>query len=139
MLKLFPFFLVLVILPVGACPRDFGQLASRLAKDLHHYINRSYTKFAIPVYAQTVSLPELEPLPVQEADPSIQQLFLKITHRRSGELQLESQSYWLFLVSTPQGWRLAMAFTRVGEAPPIDVSEGAVADAVKAWLRDNCR
>jgi hypothetical protein len=129
----------LIALPLQACSPNFADLTIALSQDLHHYLNRSYTKFGIKTYAQVVSFPDREPLPIRDPDPQVKQLFLTITHRQSGELSLQNQTYWLFWVDTPQGWKLAMAFTRVGTAPPIDVSDGAVADAVRTWLRDKCR
>lgn len=128
----------IVCLPLRACPVDFKELTDTLSNDLHHYLNRSYTKFNIKTQAQVVSFPDREPLAIKEPDPTIRQAFLTITHRRSGKLETENQTYWLFLVETPQNWKLAMAFTRIGNAPPIDVSDGAVADAVRTWLRDKC-
>lgn len=138
MTKFFSLLPLTFALPLGACPQDFAQLTQVLSRDLHHYLNRSYTQLGMGLQAQTVSFPELSPLPIQEVDPSVKQLFLTVNHRRSGELRVEPQTYWLFLVQTPKGWRLAMAFTRVAAAPPIDVSDGALATAVRTWLRDNC-
>ena len=133
--SLFPF---LLSFPLKACPPDFTSLTSALSQTLQPYLNRSYSKYGIKTHAQVVSFPDLNPLPIGEPDPTVRQLFLTITHRRSGQLTLDRQTYWLFIVETPQKWKLAMAFTRIGDAPPIDVSEGAVADAVRQWLRDRC-
>ncbi|PLS68438.1 MAG: hypothetical protein CV045_07845 [Cyanobacteria bacterium M5B4] len=130
--------LPIVCLPLQACPQSFTELSTNLSKDLHHYLNRSYSKYGIKTQAQVVSFPDRAPLPIKETDPAVKQLFLTIAHRRSEQLTTENQTYWLFLVETAKGWKLSMAFTRVGDAPPIDVSDGAVADAMRSWLKDKC-
>ncbi len=137
-MKLFSLFPFLLTFPLRACPPDFTDLTSALSQNLASYLNRSYSKYGIKTHAQVVSFPDLNPLPIREPDPTVKQLFLSISHRRSGQLNLDQQTYWLFMVETPKKWKLAMAFTRIGNAPPIDVSEGAVADAVRQWLRDRC-
>jgi hypothetical protein len=58
----------------------------------------------------------------------------------------EYQEYhWLFLVPSEQGWRFVMLFSIQGSypqidppLPPKDASQGKLAMAIRAWLRD-CR
>lgn len=58
----------------------------------------------------------------------------------------EYQEYhWLFLVPSKQGWRFVMLFSIQGSypqigppLPPQDTSQGKLATAIRAWLRD-CR
>jgi hypothetical protein len=42
------------------------------------------------------------------------------------------------VIPTSNGWRLSMAFMRIGQAPPVDASDAAIADATNRWLRDYC-
>jgi hypothetical protein len=88
-----------------------------------------------------ISQPELEPLPLapdQSSDRLTQQIFLSVLERQTGKVETSQRAYWLFLVPTNNGWRLAMAFMRIGQAPPVDVSDAAIADATSKWLRDYC-
>ncbi|WGS70369.1 MULTISPECIES: hypothetical protein [Pseudanabaena] len=123
------------------CPADFPSLSKALAKDLPDYLNRVYSRLRIKREVMTISQPELEPLPLapdQPRDRLPQQIFLSILERQSGRTETSQRAYWLFLVPTSNGWRLAIAFMRVGQAPPVDVSDAAIADAANKWLRDYC-
>lgn len=61
-----------------------------------------------------------------------------------GKKAVEFQEFhWLLLTKTKSGWRLVMMFTQTGAypkqqppLPPRDSSNGAIAQGVKAWLRD---
>ena len=124
-----------------ACPADFPSLSKALAKDLPDYLNRSYSRLKIKREIMAISQPELEPLPLapdQSSDLLTQQIFLSVLERQTGKVETSQRSYWLFLVPTSNGWRLAMAFMRIGQAPPVDVSDAAIADATNKWLRDYC-
>lgn len=123
------------------CPADFPSLSKALAKDLPDYLNRAYSRLRINREVMTISQPELEPLPLaldQARDRLPQQIFLSVLERQTGKVETSQRAYWLFLVQTRNGWRLSMAFMRIGQAPPVDVSEAAIADASNKWLRDFC-
>lgn len=123
------------------CPADFPSLSKALAKDLPDYLNRVYSRLRIKREVMTISQPELEPLPLapdQARDRLPQQVFLSILERQTGKTATSQRAYWLFLVPTSNGWRLAIAFMRNGQAPPVDVSDAAIADATNKWLRDYC-
>ncbi len=123
------------------CPVDFPSLSTALAKDLPDYLNRVYSRLRIKREVLTISQPELEPLPLapdQSRDRLPQQVFLAILERQTGKTETSQRAYWLFVVPTSNGWRLSMAFMRIGQAPPVDVSEAAIADATNKWLRDYC-
>lgn len=123
------------------CPADFPSLSATLAKDLPDYLNRTYVRLRIKREIMTFSQPELEPLPIaadQDRDRLPQQVFLSMLERETGKTTTSQRAYWLFLVPTTKGWRLAMAFMRIGQAPPVDVSDAAIATATNTWLRDYC-
>lgn len=123
------------------CPADVPSLSTALAKDLPDYLNRIYIRLRIRREVMAISQPELEPLPLapdQPRDRLPQQIFLSILERQTGQVKTSQRAYWLFLVPTTNGWRLAMAFMRIGQAPPVDVSDAAIADATNKWLRDYC-
>jgi hypothetical protein len=123
------------------CPADFTNLSQALAKDLPDYLNRSYSRLKIKREIMAISQPELEPLPLapdQSSDRLTQQIFLSVLERQTGKTETSQRAYWLFLVPTNNGWRLAMAFMRIGQAPPVDVSDAAIAEATNKWLRDYC-
>jgi hypothetical protein len=123
------------------CPADFPSLSKALAKDLPDYLNRVYSRLRIKREVMTISQPELEPLPLapdQASDRLPQQIFLSILERQTGRAETSQRAYWLFLVPTSNGWRLAIAFMRIGQSPPVDVSDAAIADATNKWLRDYC-
>jgi len=123
------------------CPADFPSLSKALAKDLPDYLNRVYSRLRIKREVMIISQPELEPLPLapdQVRDRIPQQIFLSMLERQTGKVETSQRAYWLFLVPTANGWRLAMAFMRIGQAPPVDVGDAAIADATNKWLRDYC-
>jgi len=123
------------------CPANFPNLSKALAKDLPDYLNRSYSRLKIKREVMMISQPEIEPLvlaPEQSSDRSTKQMFLSVLERQTGKVETSQRSYWLFLVPTNNGWRLAMAFMRIGQAPPVDVSDAAIAEATNRWLRDYC-
>ncbi len=151
--------------PSSKCPADVKTLTSLLLRDLPNYANRvlrrarrldraTVDSFSYVIVAGN---PEFEPLILGpgEYTPSISasdlelpyQLFFTTLERQyvRGKA-IESQHYhWLFLTQTPQGWRLAMMFSRIGSylperspTPPRESSNGVVGQAVNIWLRD-CR
>ena len=123
------------------CPADFADLSKALAKNLPDYLNRSYSRLRIKREVMTISQPELEPLPLapdQVSDRFPKQIFLSVLERETGKVSTSQRAYWLFVVPTSMGWRLDMAFMRIGQAPPVDVSNAAIAEATNKWLRDYC-
>ena len=138
------------------CPSNFTDLSKAIAKDLQGYLTRTYTRLGFKSQVVAVGAPEVEPLSLAAGNRTIvtnsapdinkaiapsddpQQLFISLLERPAGKLDTTKKAYWLFLTNTRRGWRLAMAFTRIGNSPPQDVSDGAIADAVRTWLRDYC-
>jgi hypothetical protein len=123
------------------CPADFPILSKTLARDLPDYLNRVYSRLRVNREVMTVSQPELEPLPLapdRSGDSNVRQIFLSVLERETGKVKTSQRAYWLLVVPTSNGWRLAMAFMRIGQAPPVDVSDAALADAASKWLRDYC-
>jgi hypothetical protein len=153
-------------LPVNAtykyqakCPATFAELASSLTQDLPDYLNRTYSRAGIKRQAVIASFPELEPIKLEALNnqdnqgnqvveknrlAAPQQLFLSVLTRDLGKSLTKqvdapkAQPYWLFIANTHKGWRLAMAFSRVGNFAIQDVSDGAIATATKTWLSDRC-
>ena len=146
--------------PRPSCPSEFEPLVSRLLRELPAYTNRITTRLR-PANSDTrsymilTSRPEFEPLPLSPtaiaspeaptSDP--RQLFITTLERRYQNKQvLQIQEYhWIFLTRSPNGWRLALMFSRTGSyplgepiTPPRDSSQGAIAQAIRTWLAD-CR
>jgi hypothetical protein len=123
------------------CPDSFQDLATLLSQDLPDYLNRTYTRLGIQEKATFANFPEINPLPLASGNknlPAPNQLFISILTGRIGQPKTQTQPYWLFISKTNKGWRLAMAFTKIGTSPPTDISDGAIADATSTWLRDRC-
>ncbi|MEE3716198.1 hypothetical protein V2H45_05495 [Tumidithrix elongata RA019] len=124
------------------CPSELKTLSKAIAKDLPSYLTRTYTRLGFKRQIITVSLPELEPLPLaKDRSPSPndpQQVFFSVLERQPGKVETSQRAYWLFISDTKLGWRLSMAFTRISNAPPEDVSDGAIANAVSTWLKEHC-
>jgi hypothetical protein len=83
----------------------------------------------------------------EPVDSETQQVFFTTLERtyNTGEPVKLQHYHWLFLTKTTQGWWMVMMFSRFGSypagqqpTPPRDSSNGAVAEAVRLWLRD-CR
>lgn len=127
-----------------ACPSDLPSLTKALLPDLPSYLNRTYTRAGVrDRFVLTTNSPEFEPLPVVKEfpdQPHPQQVFISVLEKRTGNHPPYTRAYWLFFSEAkPLGWQLAMAFSRVGNAPPTDVSDSAIGTAVNTWLRDHCR
>jgi hypothetical protein len=138
------------------CPSNFPDLSRAIAKDIQGYLTRTYTRLGFKSQVVVVGFPEVEPLALvgndrkvitnsaPDASQSIaptddpKQLFISLLERPAGKVDTTKKAYWLFLTNTRRGWRLAMVFTRIGNSPPQDVSDGAIASAVRTWLRDYC-
>ncbi|WP_353929253.1 hypothetical protein WJM97_13090 [Okeanomitos corallinicola TIOX110] len=118
------------------------QRSRRLSRDVDIY-----------PYILAAGKPELKELPL---NPSIdvadqyeskgvdQVLFTTVERQYIDKKAVELQQFhWLFLTKTHMGWQVVMMFTQTGEypvklpiAPPRNSSDGAIAQAVKLWLRD---
>jgi hypothetical protein len=74
--------------------------------------------------------------------------FTTLMRRYDGGRIANLQEYhWVFLAQQPQGWQLVMMYSTIGvyparadqpPLPPRNSSEGSVAQALQAWLKD-CR
>jgi len=147
------------IRPNITCPDTVDALLPMLLRDLPSYANRVLMRSQTPTlpsvplsYVLLAGKPDLTPLPLGSAgslpltpDPTVQQLFFTTLERQYSVHQVTAlQSYhWVFLTRTSQGWRLVLMFSRLGEvtpgsppAPPQDTSQGAIAQALRLWLRD---
>ncbi len=144
----------------NTCPTEVEPLTALLVRDLPSYANRQI-RSAIPLdrtlkrtsVVIIAGRPEFEPLPLAPGQPAPSrssdpaQVFISTLERQYlNDRPLETQQYhWLFLTRSTNGWRLAIMFTRTGSitpgvapTPPRDSSNGAIAQAIKRWLRD-CR
>jgi len=131
------------------CPRELEPLVEQLLRDYPSYANRVITRSSDGTSTRSVvtaGRPEFDPLPVVAASPetadAIAQVFFTTLERQHVRgTSVSRQSYhWLLLVPSGSGWRLVMAFTRLGDPllPPIESSDRVVGQAVQTWLRD-CR
>lgn len=145
------------------CPGDVETLTSLMLKDLPSYANRvmqrSRRSVRTPSSSSSVLVagrPEFEPLtlgpgpytpPASAVDlKPPQQVFFTTLERqyRGGKASYMQLYHWLFLTQTPEGWRVATMFSRIGSSsgrpptPPQESSKGVVGQAVNIWLRD-CR
>jgi hypothetical protein len=129
--------------------------------DLPAYTNRVtqrssglYRNEDRPGYVLIAGRPEFEPLTLgpgvyQPADAVAEdtplQVFFTTLERQyiDGSSQALQHYHWLFLVRPNETWRLAMMFSVIGDQPPneppsplYNSSQGAIAQAVRLWLRD---
>lgn len=140
------FLLGFLALPVAAksksCPQSLGALSNELTQELPDYLNRTYTRLGINRHATIASYPDNEPLAIAQVNKNLKspdQIFISVKSGEIGQPKGQIDAYWLVVVKTQtQAWRLVMAFSRSGNAPPQDVSNGAIANAVSIWLGDRC-
>jgi hypothetical protein len=136
-------------------------LTFQLLQDLPGYANRASQRArrlsrTTDVYSYVVAAgrPEFEPLtlgpgiyaPQPPADAAaVKQVFFTTLERQytAGKTIDLQQFHWLFLTHTQSGWRIATMFSQIGgypakkpPTPPQDSSNGTIAQAVNAWLRD---
>lgn len=149
------------IRPATTCPTDLQTLTALLLRDLPSYTNRvtqrSFTNLDSPAnrpgYLLLAGRPEFEPLslgpgeylPTPNTVP--QQVFFTTLERqyvdnRSIDLQ---HYHWVFLIQESNGWWLVTMRSQLSDlpanqppTPPEDTSQGAIAQAIRLWLRD-CR
>jgi hypothetical protein len=149
----------------SACPPDLETLTSGLLIDLPSYTNRvrqrirSQERHTLPgLWVSNMIVAgraDYEPLPVVPpvlGTPAIveelQQVFFTTLDRMYGmgkqpQVTLLPSYHWLFLARSEQGWQMVMLLTRIGHPaadqpslPPRDSSYGAIAQAIRLWLRD---
>ncbi|MGK7928739.1 MAG: hypothetical protein AB4290_26465 [Spirulina sp.] len=143
----------------NACPRDLETVVGLLLGDLPGYANRVIQRSRASgggdreTYIVMAGRPEFDPLELgitrplpTSPDAPKQVFFTTLEQYFEGDRAISRENYhWLFLVPTPDGWRLATLFTRYGSlqkdrppSPPREASNGAIGQAVRLWLRD-CR
>lgn len=136
-------------------------LTTQLLRDLPSYANRATQrarrlsrKGDVYSYMLVAGKPDFTPLPLNSEEYSadapksaasgVEQVFFTTLERQyTGKKAVELQQFhWLLLTKAKSGWRLVMMFTQTGAypkqppSPPRDSSNGAIAQGVKAWLRD---
>lgn len=142
--------------------QNLEALTTQLLQDLPNYANRASQRArrlsrATDVYSYMVvaGRPEFTPLPldpsgytadsVKTASEKVEQVFFTTLERQytAGKPFQLQQFHWLFLTKTKSDWRFVMMFSQIGSfpknqppTPPRDSSDGIVAQAVVAWLRD---
>jgi hypothetical protein len=143
------------------CPEALETLVPMLLRDLPSYANRviqrsrSLDNGTIPSlgYVLVAGQPEYEPLTLGpgeytsttmgEGEP-YQVFFTTLERQYLLREAVSIQHYhWLFLVKTERHWRVAFLFSRIGHhpaneppSPPYDSGQGAIAQAIRLWLRD---
>lgn len=148
--------------PVSSCAKqDIETLTTQLLKDLPSYTNRVTQRSrrlqrAVDIYSYVLlaGKPEFAPLSLgpgvyaptePNSSQELQQVFITTLERQytAGKLVQLQQYHWLFFTRTNSGWRLAFSFSRTGNypntqppTPPRESSNGAIAQAVRIWLRD---
>ncbi|MEM8780349.1 MAG: hypothetical protein AAGF26_16060 [Cyanobacteria bacterium P01_G01_bin.49] len=145
-----------------ACPSDLKTLMSWMLEDLPSYANRvtqrarrSDRAVNLFNYIIVAGRPEFDPLPLSnlqydsELPDDAQQVFFTTLERQYNQTDtIELQNYyWLFLVESPDGWRLTLLFSQLADLelegddlplPPQDARNGAIGQGISLWLKD-CR
>ena len=141
--------------------QDIKTLTTGLLQALPGYANRVSQRArrlsrSSDVYSYVIlaGRPEFEPLTLgpgaytsksQPTDAQVQQVFFTTLERQytKGKAIELQQFNWVFLTKTPSGWRLATMFSQIGgypakkpPTPPQETSNGIIAQAINAWLRD---
>ncbi|HIK57237.1 MAG TPA: hypothetical protein IGS37_18990 [Synechococcales cyanobacterium M55_K2018_004] len=143
-----------------ACPATLDAMIPLLLRDLPSYANRVYQRSRLRspldranLYILIAGRPEFEPLPLslvggpagERGDRRVQQVFFTTRERRyeTNQLAVFQNFHWAFFTQTPQGWQLAQMYSRFDQpsanrppTPPIDSSEGVLAEGIRVWLRD---
>lgn len=124
--------------------------------DLPSYINRVRISAGImKSYILLAAKPEYEPLtpssfpalPLEAQTNGIRQVFFTTLMRRydGGRISSLQEYHWVLLTQQPKDWQFVMMYSTIGVYParadqpplsPRNSSDGSVAQAVKAWLRD---
>ncbi|WP_138497729.1 hypothetical protein [Nostoc sp. PA-18-2419] len=140
--------------------QDLETLTTHLLQNLPSYTNRASQRARsrsadLYSYMLVAGRPEFTPLPLnleeysphtpESAASGVEQVFFSTLERQYiSNKPIELQEFhWLLLTKTKSGWRLVMMFSQIGAypkkqppSPPRDSSNGAIAQGVKAWLRD---
>ncbi|BAZ29551.1 hypothetical protein NIES4074_19980 [Cylindrospermum sp. NIES-4074] len=140
--------------------QSIETLTTQLLRDLPNYTNRATQRARrlsrraeVYSYMLVAGRPEFKPLPLKpggnDADvyqsEGVEQVFFTTLQRQYiNKKAVELQDFHrLFLTKTKNGWTLVMMFTQTGAysqtqppSPPRDSSNSAVAQGIKAWLRD---
>jgi hypothetical protein len=138
-------------------------IATFMLRDLPGYSNRASQRARRLTrkgdtfsYMVAAGRPEFVPLPLNSNTASsdtaktlsdgVEQVFFTTLERQytAGKAIELQQFHWLLLTKTNSGWRKVMMFTQTGSfpvtkqpiSPPRDSSDGEIAQAVDAWLRD---
>ena len=142
--------------------QDIKTLTTGLLQALPGYANRVSQRArrlsrSSDVYSYVIlaGRPEFEPLTLgpgaytSKSQPTdsqpVQQVFFTTLERQytKGKAIELQQFNWVFLTKSQSGWRLATMFSQIGgypaqkpPTPPKDSSNGIIAQAINAWLRD---
>ncbi|WP_414581937.1 hypothetical protein [Scytonema sp. PCC 10023] len=142
--------------------QNLEALTTGLLRDLPSYANRASQRArrlsrATDVYSYMVvaGRPEFAPLPLnpsgyttdslKTASVGVEQVFFTTLERQytAGKPVQLQQFHWLFLTKTKSDWRFVMMYSQTGlhpknqpPTPPRDSSNGDIAQAINAWLRD---
>ena len=142
--------------------QDIKTLTTGLLQALPGYANRASQRArrlsrSSDVYSYVIlaGRPEFEPLTLgpgaytSKSQPTdsqlVQQVFFTTLERQytKGKAIELQQFHWVFLTKSQSGWRLATMFSQIGgypakkpPTPPKDSSNGIIAQAINAWLRD---
>jgi hypothetical protein len=147
------------IRPPQTCPNDLETLVSLLLRDLPSYANRvTQRSFHLdqlsdrPGVVIIAGQPDYAPLtlgpgaytPSDSTDEPRQVFFTTLERQYVSDTSISLQTYhWLFLTQSQDRWRLVLLFSSTGDypaerppSPPEDTSQGAIAQAIRLWLRD---
>ncbi|MEA5506446.1 hypothetical protein VB735_25720 [Halotia wernerae UHCC 0503] len=148
-------------LKLSCSEQNLDTLTTQLLRDLPSYANRATQRARRRVsnevysYVLVAGRPVFQPLPLspegytadrqKKAAAKVEQVFFTTLERHyiNGKAVELQQFHWLLLTKTENGWRLVMMFTQTGgypkqqpPSPPRNSSNGAIAQGIKAWLRD---
>ncbi|MDJ1170242.1 hypothetical protein PMG71_12450 [Roseofilum sp. BLCC_M154] len=139
------------VVSIQSCGEDFEQLIEEMVRDFTGYANRvmqrhrdRFKPYPIPSVI-TVGKPDFDPLPLPfgaEIPENSRQVFLTALERTYQGLTIVDREvyYWLFLTETEGGWELVLLLSAVTDGERLvrlpESREGAIAEAVRLWLRD---
>lgn len=150
------------IRPHTHCPDNLEDLMPLLLRDLPSYVNRvtqraigSHQSPDIPGTLLLAGQPDYAPLslgpgayqPGDSLDQAEQVFFTTLERQYVGGESLSVQRFhWVFLTQSDDSWYLVLMLSSLGgetmsdhpPSPPIESSQGAIAQGIRLWLRD-CR
>jgi hypothetical protein len=138
--------------------RDIPGYANRVSQRARRWDRKGQ----ISSYVIVAGRPEFQPLPLNHGssvpqasatNDDVKQIFFTTLERQytAGKMVQLQQFHWLFLTKTPTNsnsseWQFVLMFSQTGlsstnptnqpPTPPRDSSNGIIAQAIKAWLRD---